>query len=341
MNKLAAIVSLLSVLSAAQAAWGQPLLDRVEQRLRQQAGGPAPAGAAGGVEPGYLGLVADDRRENGQGVRVTEVIANGPAALSGLQVNDLVVAIDRRPVRTMADMQKILQPQPAGRKLEFQITRSGGQQLIEVTLGMRPATKDPRFQNFGQQPTEQPPQQDPQLGGSGVVPPVAAPLVLTGPKLGVRTVPVTPQLAEQQQLGAAAGAYITAVSPGSAAERAGLPVGAIIVAVDGQIVRTPEDVAGHVKRAGYGGMIELTMLSGGQELVKKVALPGPPSVEDQAAGLPPQLGPADGPLVPSPQGGGPGPSNPDESYVQALERRVRQLEDRVQRLEAALQPSQR
>ena len=49
-------------------------------------------------EPGYLGLVGDDRRDRGAGVRVVRVVEGSPAAAAGIEVGDLITAIDGHPV---------------------------------------------------------------------------------------------------------------------------------------------------------------------------------------------------------------------------------------------------
>ena len=59
----------------------QPTVDRLEQQLREPDGITAPD--RGPAEPGYLGVVADDQREQGRGVRILEVVADGPAAEAG------------------------------------------------------------------------------------------------------------------------------------------------------------------------------------------------------------------------------------------------------------------
>ena len=58
--------------------------------------------------------------------------------------------------------------------------------------------------------------------------------------LGVTIQRITPTLAEQYSLADTAGAYVTTVAPGSAAEIAGLRIEDVIVAVDGRAVSGPD-----------------------------------------------------------------------------------------------------
>ena len=57
--------------------------------------------------------------------------------------------------------------------------------------------------------------------------------------LGVNIAPLSPEIAEDYELDGTAGALVTAVSPGSAAERAGLEINDVIVSVNGMAVSDP------------------------------------------------------------------------------------------------------
>ena len=118
-------------------SWGhaQGALDRLEQQLRNET---LDTGTRQDFEPGYLGVIADDRGEEGRGVRVIEVIPNGPAFASGLRGDDLITGITNRPVRSLADLARLLETQAAGSEMIFQIVRQGEPQELRVTLGQRP-----------------------------------------------------------------------------------------------------------------------------------------------------------------------------------------------------------
>ena len=117
---------------------------------------PAPTapGATGRPEPGYLGIVGDDRQENGAGIRVIEIEAGGPAAAGGLKEDDLITAVGGKAVHSTADMGSILQPLPPGSKVSFEVERNGAKQTVTVTLGTRPAPDQRRYARFGRVPEE-------------------------------------------------------------------------------------------------------------------------------------------------------------------------------------------
>jgi predicted metalloprotease with PDZ domain len=90
-------------------------------------------------EPGYLGLVTDDRRDQGQAVRVIKVVEDSPAAKAGFAVDDLIVAVGGQPTGSLDEMAAQLQPRDAGEKVRFEVRRGGATQTLEVELGRRPA----------------------------------------------------------------------------------------------------------------------------------------------------------------------------------------------------------
>jgi len=142
----------------AATASAQSALERLERQIRQRAeqpaGGekvadgpvppppPAPGndlGKPNDVEPGYLGVVADDQNDRGRGVRILAVHPASPGEKAGLRRQDLVTAIAGIRVRQMSDMSDILETFGAGQVLEFDILRDGKSQKVKVTLGQRPA----------------------------------------------------------------------------------------------------------------------------------------------------------------------------------------------------------
>ncbi len=310
----------------------QPTLDRVEQQLRQQAPPQRPVAVApNAAEPGYLGVIADDRQDQGAGVRVLEVIAEGPAAKGGVQTGDLITSINGQPVRLMDEMGRALERQLVGAKISITVDRQGADQQLEVTLGRRPQARA-----IGRIPGEVPS-------------PVAAPAdeaPARGPRLGVRTLPVTQDVRRQYELPGTNGAMVVSVTVGSPADRAGVPLGAVITALDSQAINTPQDLAAAVGRAG-AREVELTYLNRGQLTRKRILLAanGLPSdgAKLELRGRPdpnlsrflPPGGKLEGPDIPGPSEG-PAVQPPDHATTAALEARIRELEERIEKLEAAL-----
>jgi S1-C subfamily serine protease len=107
------------------------------------------------------------------------------------------------------------------------------------------------------------------------------------PALGIRTIPITPELADQMALPADYGLLIVQVVPGGAAERAGLqggnehaylgniPInlgGDLIVAIDGQQVQDQQDLAQSMNNHRAGDVVKITIYRGKKKMDVTVTL---------------------------------------------------------------------
>ncbi|MEI6256629.1 MAG: PDZ domain-containing protein [Planctomycetota bacterium] len=104
-----------------------------------------------------------------------------------------------------------------------------------------------------------------------LLPPPASPAVqsrvATGrTALGVRTVPVDPNVQSRFRLSAAQGAFVVGVVQDLPASRAGLPPGSVIVAINHQPVRSPQDLSQLVASGPVGTPVSLNYVLPGGEL---------------------------------------------------------------------------
>jgi serine protease Do len=165
----------------------------------------------------WHGMVCRDRVELDQPVRAVEgrdsaaadpawsrqalvekVEANGPAARGGLQRGDVLVKVGDQPVACSLDVERALLDRPAGDRVPVLVRREGKEQGVEVAL----------------QPLER--------GG-------AAPAEVVWRKLGVRLQPVSTELVTRTNPQLHGGLAVADVRPDSAAARAGLQRGDILV----------------------------------------------------------------------------------------------------------------
>ncbi len=319
MRPFASLMVIALSWSAAALCFGQAALDQLEKDVRGLVGNggqPALDGAAAAgqkpaaAESGYLGVIADDRQDVGAGVRILDLLPGGPADKAGLRSGDLVVGIADQAVRSMDDFAKRMTGAAPGTKLKFSVQREGQAQTIEVTLGRRPPPEQRPLGNFGRIPDQ--PQADP-------FPP------LTRSPLGLRVVPVTDDVRLALQLSQTRGALVVQVMSGSAAQKANVPVQAVIVAVDAQRIDTPDDLLRLVGQAAPGATIKLAYYSQGKLFERKITLDAAATPRGEA--VPPGNGP-----IPFSAGRLP----EDANRVEALERRVQQLEQRIAELERLL-----
>jgi serine protease Do len=109
-------------------------------------------------------------------------------------------------------------------------------------------------------------------------------------KLGLAFQPITPEIAKALGFDAPHGAMVTEVSPGSAAARAGIENGDVIVAVDGIPIRRSEELPRHVARHRPGSNVAIALFRRGKRLDVKATLDRledaepPPRVSEPASG---------------------------------------------------------
>jgi S1-C subfamily serine protease len=107
------------------------------------------------------------------------------------------------------------------------------------------------------------------------------------PEMGIRTIPIGPELANQLGLSADSGLLIVQVVPGSAAEHAGLRAGTerryygnipimiggdLIVAVEGQAIEDQQDLAHVMQNHRSGDTVTVTVFRGKKRMDVKVVL---------------------------------------------------------------------
>ncbi len=274
-------------------------------------------------EPGYLGLVTDDRRGAGGGIQVVKVVEGSPASSAGFRLDDVILTIDGADVRSLDQMARELGPRLSGDKLRVEIQRSGEPMTLEVTLGRRPPRDEREFE-FGRIPERMPApvDRDTPLDFG----PREALGAMRGQLLGVRTAPVTEEVRQRLSLREPVGAVVVSRVVGSPAERAGIPLDAVIVAVQRQPVTSPSDLARLIVAAGPGREIEIAYIARGEQHVANVKLAvATASLDTIPGGQPKELAQ---PILPA-HGG-------DDQRIERLEGRVRELEQRVQELERLL-----
>lgn len=91
------------------------------------------------IETAFLGVTGEDATGDQAGALITEVVASGPAAQSGLQVGDLVTAVDTLGVRSMTDLAGRIRSYSPDDSVVLDVIRNGEKINITVTLGVRPA----------------------------------------------------------------------------------------------------------------------------------------------------------------------------------------------------------
>jgi membrane-associated protease RseP (regulator of RpoE activity) len=152
--------------------------------------------------------------------------------------------------------------------------------------------------------------------------------------LGIRTARVTPELQLALNLPEPRGALVVEVRPGSPANVVGIPVEAVIVAVDAKRVNSPDDLLAAVREQGPGAEVRLSYYRYGQLYERRVKLEAPveiaPPIEGPVMVAPTTVAPT--PTVAPPQE----PAKPNVAAEAELRREVAELERRLADLKRQL-----
>ena len=219
-------------------------------------------------------VTADDLAEAGlaetRGVVVESVSDGGPAAAAGLRAGDVVVEFDGERVRSVRQFVRLVQDTPAGRSVQVAVVRDGARQVLTVTPEDARAGFDvpmPEIRREFERGLRELPRAF--EGFDWTTPGLF--LERRG-QLGVELMTLRDQLAEY--FGVEAGVLVSAVVDDSAAARAGLRVGDVITAVDGEAVEDVVDVRAALAEAGEGASVTLAIVRDGNEQTITATLPG-------------------------------------------------------------------
>lgn len=160
-----------------------------------------------------------------RGAFVNAVEPGSPAEKAGLREQDIIVALNGKPVQSGDDLVERVASAPIGSEATLTIVREGKKQDVRVTIGDRSQVwaRNPRIRGVESEPE---PQERP----------------ASGAKFGFYVRNLTQ--ADREELGyeGPGALVITRVDPGSFAEDIGLRPNDIIIAVNRRPIRTIEDI---------------------------------------------------------------------------------------------------
>ncbi len=173
-----------------------------------------------------------------RGVVVMDVEPDGPAAKAGLKENDVITQYDGQVVEGTVQFRRLVRETPTGRTVVMVISRNGATQNVSVALGERSAFFEKRMKgkmrDFDNALSFSMPSQDFMLA----MPPVDARM----PALGINAEDLSGQLGSYFGAPDGTGILIREVRSGTAADKAGLKAGDVIVKVDGKAIRKLADL---------------------------------------------------------------------------------------------------
>ena len=180
------------------------------------------------------------------GVEVTRVAPDSPAGKAGLKAGDVVLQYNGMRVEGLEQLSRLVRETPAGREVKIEIFRNGASQVVTAKVGSHPAV--PALPD-----------------GLGFRMP-DVPRVIQGlrsPMLGVEAESIDGQLA--QFFGVSEGVLVRTVMKGSAAEKAGVKAGDVILRIDDTKVATPAEISARL-RASHGKPVPVAVMREHKEM---------------------------------------------------------------------------
>ncbi|MFG0273767.1 MAG: DegQ family serine endoprotease [Phycisphaerales bacterium] len=200
----------------------------------------------GAVTRGWLGVVIQDLTpglaesfgfEGDDGVLISEVTPDGPAAKAGLEAGDIVTAFNGQSVESMDALRLKIAATEPGSAAEFRIFRNGDARSLSVEIG--------------------------RLGEPEADAPADAAVT---ENLGLNLQDLTPEFAGRLGLPPTiAGALVTGVDPTGHAARAGLRPRDVIVGVQGRAVEGVDALRTALAEQDLERGVRLTVITGGRQ----------------------------------------------------------------------------
>ncbi len=260
----------LGFIADKQPAWGNPdgvatviypisqLLTSAEKILK----------ADGDIRTGWLGVFLDDTgTAPGSKVIVKSVEEQSPAQKSGLSARDILTRWNGKEILDTRQFIRLVQQSPIGSKVDFDVLREGRTlHLSAVIEARKPKLETGRFvlnfpdmisfadTGFFEDDREQ---------------------EAAKRWLGVDMVPLSPQLADSFQLPQQSGLLVVNVEERTPFAKAGVQVGDVILAVNGQQFVDPQLLASELHSGALGNRLRLKLLRKGVERIATILLSKP------------------------------------------------------------------
>ncbi len=225
--------------------------------------------AGGDICTGWLGIYLEDYRSSSQsGVLVTQVQEDSPAQRAGIAAQDVLLKWNGKQIQDAMHFIQLAQNSKIGSRVALEVLRQGKLQYLSAVIEARKPSETPGKFVFNFPGVVS-------VHGQGNAPDGGLDLPL--PRLGIETVELTPQLADFLQIPGQTGLLVLKVDQRAAGNQAGVLVGDVIVAVDGERIFDPRVFASHIQSRGWGGRLMLKLLRKGAERTAIIHLPKSPS----------------------------------------------------------------
>ena len=213
----------------------------------------------------YLGIgVADITAERAKtlnlkderGAEVTNVAPASPAAKAGIKEGDVVLEYEGTPVQGIEQLTRLVRETPVGRQAKIAIWRNGAAQTVTATVEARKGTVV-RSNGF---PIGVP------FSGMPQIEIPRFQMTWQNPVLGIEGESLRSQEQLAEFFGVKAGVLVKLVRRNSAAEKAGIKAGDVVVKVDDATVSTSQEITRALRALGSKKTFTVTVVRNKKEM---------------------------------------------------------------------------
>jgi C-terminal processing protease CtpA/Prc len=158
-----------------------------------------------------------------QGLLITNVIEDSPADKANLKDEDVIVEFDGKKVEKADDFVRMVRNTAPGKKVTVKFIRAGEEKKVEVTIAERKSSRQSYRHSYSWD------------DGRNI-------MIFGRPRLGVQVHELNKDLASYFKVEANSGVLVLEVNEDSPAEKAGLKAGDVIIKIDGEGVKDPDDL---------------------------------------------------------------------------------------------------
>ncbi len=204
----------------------------------------------GKVTRGWLGVVIQEltpglaksfNMPNTNGVLVSQVEPNGPAAKAGIRPEDIILELNGTETKNPRELSAAVADSKIGAPAKVKLMRDGKQMTLDVPIGQKPVERAENVQPDSDS--------NPQHA-----------------KLGLAVQNVDPETSKQFKLPSLGGALVTDVQSGGPADEGGVQPGDIIRSLNRKPVNNVSDLQAVTKDLKNGSTVLLNVLRNGQSL---------------------------------------------------------------------------
>jgi hypothetical protein len=216
----------------------------------------------GNIPAGWLGVfLGDSRATQDPGITIQSVEPDSPAQRAGLVAGDLLLRYNGQEIWDVRQFIRLVQVTPIGSKANLEIVRQGTPMTMDALVEKWRPQQDQGRLSFS-------------LPGAlvpsiGMAPEPRSPSLL----FGLDTIVLTPSLADALQLHGQTGLLVIDVAKQMPADRAGVLVGDVIEAIDGQPVIDAPSFASYLQTHTWGAQPVFKILRKGVERMIPVQIP--------------------------------------------------------------------